>query len=552
MSDIFISYASEDKGRVQALACALEQRGWSVWWDRRIPIGRSFDEVIEEALDGSKAVVVVWTQASVKSQWVKNEAREGLRRRVLFPVMLLEEVKLPLEFRDVQTAQLTDWQPEQEHAGFEQFLDDLIGVIGSPAVKRQAPPASPTKQTPEPEVELLSPSAAEVEHETERLEPEPEPSGETGDVAPPDVPSASFRSPSATEVSGGDWKSSQVNADRSNESTETGQPSDSFPYLPIGLGLLVVVGALVYFLIFSQGPSPGTRDVAQYQPPIQPPPTRGEVITSPPAPEPKPPAETATQERPAVKQGTGLAKKITGKDGAPMVLVPAGSFQMGAGEDDKFAVHRERPSHSVYLDAFSIDQYEVTTTRYAIFLHETKRHPPKYWSEQVPRAHGIKPVIGVDWNDAQAYCEWTGKRLPTEAEWEKAARGTDGRKFPWGNVEPSQAFVNINGSCEPGDNSYRYGELADVGSFERGKSPYGVYDMAGNVWEWVADWYGEYYYQNSPERNPRGPSSGKYRVIRGGSCYRIPDNVRSANRYRYAPSTRLDELGFRCAQDISN
>jgi hypothetical protein len=93
MSDIFISYASEDKGRVQALARALERKGWSVWWDRRIPIGRSFDEVIEEALDASKAVVVVWTQASVKSQWVKNEAREGLRRRVLFPVMLIEEVK---------------------------------------------------------------------------------------------------------------------------------------------------------------------------------------------------------------------------------------------------------------------------------------------------------------------------------------------------------------------------------------------------------------------------------------------------------------------------
>src|SRR5574337_2174971 len=102
MSDIFISYASEDRQRVQSLAHALERKGWSVWWDRRIPVGRSFDEVIEEVLDASKAVVVVWTNTSVKSQWVKNEAREGLRRRMLFPVMLLEEVKIPLEFRAVQ------------------------------------------------------------------------------------------------------------------------------------------------------------------------------------------------------------------------------------------------------------------------------------------------------------------------------------------------------------------------------------------------------------------------------------------------------------------
>lgn len=133
MSDIFISYASEDRERVKSLAQALERKGWSVWWDRRIPTGRSFDEVIEEALDASKSVVVVWTPASVKSQWVKAEAREGLRRGVLFPLMLLEEVKIPLEFRGVQIAHLMEWQPEQEHPGFDQFIVDLTHVIGIPA-----------------------------------------------------------------------------------------------------------------------------------------------------------------------------------------------------------------------------------------------------------------------------------------------------------------------------------------------------------------------------------------------------------------------------------
>jgi hypothetical protein len=157
MSDIFISYASEDKGRVQALARTLEQKGWSVWWDRRIPIGRSYAEVIEEALDISKAVVVVWTNASVKSQWVKNEALEGLKRQTLFPV-ILEEVKIPLEFRHVQGARLMDWQPDKEHAGFDQFIDDLAGVIGAPVTQSQGTPAS--SANPTPELETRSPHGA--------------------------------------------------------------------------------------------------------------------------------------------------------------------------------------------------------------------------------------------------------------------------------------------------------------------------------------------------------------------------------------------------------
>jgi hypothetical protein len=146
ISDIFISYASEDRKRVQSLAQALERKGWSVWWDRQIPIGRSFDEVIEAALDASKAVVVVWTNTSVKSQWVKNEAREGLRRRVLFPVMLIEETKIPLEFRDVQTAHLMDWQPEQDHPGFNQFIDDIAQHIGIPMNSLIQPPPIPLNQ----------------------------------------------------------------------------------------------------------------------------------------------------------------------------------------------------------------------------------------------------------------------------------------------------------------------------------------------------------------------------------------------------------------------
>jgi hypothetical protein len=158
------------KSRLRALARALEQRGWSVWWDRRIPAGKSFDDVIHEALKAARSVVVVWTKTSVKSTWVKNESRNGLRRGILFPVMLLEEVEIPLEFEHLQVAHLMDWQPEQDHAGFDQFLDDLAGVIGAPvpAVVQPSPvpqglqlPSAPP--SPTPELLALPKTAAYVE-----------------------------------------------------------------------------------------------------------------------------------------------------------------------------------------------------------------------------------------------------------------------------------------------------------------------------------------------------------------------------------------------------
>jgi formylglycine-generating enzyme required for sulfatase activity len=246
-----------------------------------------------------------------------------------------------------------------------------------------------------------------------------------------------------------------------------------------------------------------------------------------------------------------MKREIIGKDGAPMMLVPAGEFTMGSNTGHS----EEKPVHHVYVDAFYMDQYEVTVTLYAKFLNATGRYQPTLYGFQAALAsQGDRPVIGVTWHDAVAYCQWAGKRLPTEAEWEKAARGTDRREYPWGNEAPSSDRGNYGQYPMPNINPYA-DRLKPVGSYGNGKSPYGIYDMAGNVWEWVADWYGDY--SVNPERNPKGPPSKEmaihpYKVLRGGSWYIDPSDLRSAHRHADLPSHPNAINGFRCAQDAPN
>jgi formylglycine-generating enzyme required for sulfatase activity len=241
-----------------------------------------------------------------------------------------------------------------------------------------------------------------------------------------------------------------------------------------------------------------------------------------------------------------LRREIVGKDGAPMMLIPAGEFWMGSQEGE--GKEDEHPRHQVFLDAFYMDKFEVTVSRYDQFMQSTDRAKPMDWKQVDVRTQGNLPVVGVDWNDADTYCRWVGKRLPTEAEWEKAARGTDGRTYPWGNEEPTARLANFGKQGSRTVKTYEAG-LAPMNSDEAGKSPYGLHHMAGNVFEWVGDWYEERYYHRSPARNPKGPSHGTMRVFRGGSLYNDPADVRSAKRHRFPSSTQLVSLGFRCAQD---
>jgi formylglycine-generating enzyme required for sulfatase activity len=217
-----------------------------------------------------------------------------------------------------------------------------------------------------------------------------------------------------------------------------------------------------------------------------------------------------------------------------MMLVPAGEFLMGS-ED---FLEAERPRHRVHLDAFYIEKYAVTNALYSRFMRATGRKEPPDWDHS--NFNGSQqPVVNVSWYDADAYCKWAGRRLPTEAEWEKASRGIDGRMYPWGaQWDPSRANSKEN----------RLGKTTPVGSYPSGVSPYGVLDMAGNVLQWVADWYDKDYYRQSPERNPQGPQSGSEKVMRGGCWSYHPTDLRTSFRGSNIREDRANVLGFRCAK----
>jgi len=269
---------------------------------------------------------------------------------------------------------------------------------------------------------------------------------------------------------------------------------------------------------------------------------------------------------------------IKGKDGAEMVLIPAGEFQMGT----KDALPAEDPVHAVYLDAFYMDKYEVTNAQYRRFVKETGHKEPEGWYLVNTDLHkgyrsgelhrGLKPlsdkrfngdnqpVVCVNWEDAKAYAEWAGKRLPTAAEWEKAARGgLVVKEYVWGDdpippkgsgnladMSARRVFLRIDFFVGY-DDGYSY--TAPVGSFD--PNGYGLYDMAGNVNEWCADWYDSSYYARSPKENPKGPESGKARVVSGGAWNSFPSYARVGFRWDLPPKDTYDSQGFRCVSDVT-
>jgi formylglycine-generating enzyme required for sulfatase activity len=253
---------------------------------------------------------------------------------------------------------------------------------------------------------------------------------------------------------------------------------------------------------------------------------------------------------------TPLPSEIVDGYGVPMVFVPAGPFVRGSsnGESD------EAPPATITLDTFYIDKHQVTNARYVDFLNSENILPDApqlgLWVDMDDKDTMIEfrdnewgfkdgkadyPMVEVSWAGADAYCRWREAKLPTEAEWEKAARGVDGRAYPWGNQDPSCDYANMPGCGSP---------LEQVHTMEKGKSPYGAHHMAGNVWEWVNDWYDEAYYADAPGHDPPGPLTGEARVLRGGAASDTTSDMRAANRHSEDPAKTHGNVGFRCARSI--
>jgi|Deesub1362A_J573_1020465.scaffolds.fasta_scaffold00027_10 formylglycine-generating enzyme required for sulfatase activity len=268
-----------------------------------------------------------------------------------------------------------------------------------------------------------------------------------------------------------------------------------------------------------------------------------------------------------------LPKTIVGKDGVEMVLIPAGKFIMGSDDRD---LKETAPKHKVYIDSFYMDRYEITNGQFAKFLNAVRPSEGKlgerwrwvvirndletderknWWPTEIIYEDGMYkalegyesfPVLSVSWYAADKYCRWVGERLPTEAEWEKAARGgLKGKRFPWGNELPTDGIVF--------DRRWYSNDVPPpterVGSYH--PNGYGLYDMAGNVWEWCSDWYHPYYYKESPKKNPQGPPTGSKKVLRGGSWYNSAYVLRVAFRNYSSPHSKDDGVGFRCVMDIN-
>ena len=300
------------------------------------------------------------------------------------------------------------------------------------------------------------------------------------------------------------------------------------------------------------------------------------------------------------EQGVGNTR-IRPADGMVMVYVPAGEFKMGARglkwirwTQSKRGLKRmhykpfmfidETPQHSVYLDAFWIDKTEVTVAMFRIFVEATgyittaeSQGWGKPWTDgpkelEWPKVKGTDwqhpygpesiaeddhPVTQVSWEDAVAYCKWVGGKLPTEAQWEKACRGIDGRMWPWGNTFDGTRVSSCDAQClierwkdDSFDDGYAF--TAPVGSFPTGASPYGALDMVGNLWEWVADWYEKEYYHDSPYKNPLGPTSGTLRAMRGGAWYDTDVWVTCTVRHQNPSWDRYSDVGFRCAVPVKD
>jgi formylglycine-generating enzyme required for sulfatase activity len=433
MSDIFLSYASANRDWVARLANALATQGWTVWWDRNIPIGQSFDQVIEREINAARAVCVIWSAEAVSSEWVLDEANEGKKRNILFPV-IMDDAPLPFGFRRVQTADLRGWKGQMEHPEFQSLLRSLGDFLGRP----QALPFQTVKEG--------------VEQREDPIE---------------------MRSPAAGNSLVGVTSRVKIDAE-----TVHGAPNGWF------------------------------------------------------------------------KPGTGLAEWFKDfRSGPEMVVVPEGFFMMGL-RDGEEGGDDERPQHKVIISKpFAVGRYAVSFEEWDAFVGDTSRWSP----EDLGWGRGQQPVVGVNWDDAKQYVKWlktkTGKeyRLLSEAEWEYVCLAGSVGPFWWGSlISTDQANYCGDGTFGGGPRGVFRKQTVPVNTFK--PNTWGLYQVHGNVSEWVEDSWHPNYDDAPVDGSPWKSDEEAYHVVRGGSWNDYPWCLRAS--YRQSRWKRTDKVGLRVAMTL--
>ena len=545
MADIFISYVREDIDAAAKLAEALEAQGWLVFWDRRIPAGKRFDDFLNEQLEAARCVIVLWSSRSIFSAWVRDEAAVGRDRGILVPAHL-DDVLPPFGFRSIQSANLIGWQGDTSLWGFQKLSQAVRAAI------KVAESAEEERQRREQQEAEAKRQAAEGWLQVWWADWERQEAERQGPAHP------SSRKPWA-----GLKRALAFNREKRTPSVDQfvsdlrgGQIAPLRPTLiATGIVATFIVAAGVGYTLWprhQQEPvtstsaplpleAPRREEPAALEP--EPSPQRHPEAVRPPQPEamikPAPP--------PAV---TGPPARTTTEGGIfqdcpncpQMIEVPLGSFQMGSrGEDPT-----EQPLHEVAIKRrFAIGVLEVT---YGEWMACVKEKGCKY-APELPSATDRSPMRNVSWSDALQYTEWLKKtthqpyRLPTEAEWEYVARANSLTRYWWGN-EPGMVHAN----CKGCGGDWNREAPAQTGSFP--PNSFGIYDMNGSVWEWVSDcWHGSY--KGAPNDGSSWESPGcQQRVLRGGSWRDDPRLVRSSSRFYYDADIRYIANGFRVALSL--
>ena len=594
MTQVFISYSRKDLVFVERLAKDLKAAGLQVWYDLSgLEIGARWGMEIQSAIQQSQYTIIVLSPNSIASEWVEKEFIYANNHKLKIVPLIYRSCDLPLwsvnlhyidmqgrnykrhfqkllqvlgvepglEIKAANQAVATAWQAAEEKAG-------LVELATQKSIAEEKQRQEAEKRLRQDEEKKTRQAALELEQSRRETQQREQRAAEI----------ARLQREIETFLVGEQWKKARLLIPQLNhlgpEARALGDelrkrfPKKRIPgwawAVPAALAVITVLGLLARTNLGTARPAPTvtttaiTTHVPTFMPTINPtftltftPTATFTVVFT-----PSPSVTAATT--PGI--GSTWARPV---DGMAMVYVPAGTFTMGdttaqaMAECQKFEndcqqgrFTSEQPPHSVFLDAYWIDKTEVTNLMYAQCVKDGPCQAPSQSGSSTRTSYfgnsqyDNYPVTSVNWTDANAYCNWAGARLPTEAEWEKAARGTDGGTYPWGNTSPTCSLANLT----PYGKSACVGDTSAVGSTPSGASPFGALDMAGNVWEWVNDWYGPAYYASSPASNPKGPSSGTLRVLRGGSWNNNENGMRSAVRVWNIPSLSYNYFGFRCAR----